>query len=125
MVQGDWAVACGGQWYQLDRQHEALSLVRRKGIVRTLRAGRVQLVSRGRKLKWRELPGRPLREKAKPVKVRRVALPPSANHLWRRFGMGVGRKYWRGVKAGGRAERLVIFLRKRGQVKRSAWLMFN
>src|SRR5664280_1407908 len=27
VVQGDWTVACGGQWYQLDRQHEALSLV--------------------------------------------------------------------------------------------------
>ena len=106
VVQGDWTVACDGQWYQLDRQHEALSLVRRKVIVRTLRDGRVQLVYRGRKLKWRQLPGRPLRVKAKLVKVRRVALPPSANHMWRRFGMGVGREYWRGVKASRRAERL-------------------
>ena len=106
VVQGDWTVACGGQWYQLDRQHEALSLVRRKVIVRTLRNGRVQLVYRGGKLKWRALPGRPLRVQAKPAKVRRVVLPPAANHLWRRFGMGVGRKYWRGVKASGRVERL-------------------
>ena len=106
VVQGDWTVACGGQWYQLDRQHEALSLVRRKVIVRTLRNGRVQLVYRGGKLKWRALPGRPLRVQAKPAKVRGVALPPAANHLWRQFGMGVGRKYWQGVKAGGRAERL-------------------
>jgi hypothetical protein len=106
VVQGDWTVACGGHWYQLDRQHEALNLVRRKVIVRTLRDGRVQLVYRDRKLKWRELPGRPLRVKAKLVKVRRVALPPSANHLWRPFGMGVGRKYWRGVKASGRAGQL-------------------
>jgi hypothetical protein len=106
VVQGDWTVACGGVWYQLDRQHEALNLVRRKVIVRTLRDGRVQLVYRGRKLKWRQLPGRPLRVKAKLVKVRRVALPPSANHMWRRFGMGVGREYWRGVKASRRAERL-------------------
>ena len=105
VVQGDWTVACGGKWYQLDRQHEALSLVRRKVIVRTLRDGRVQLVYRGNKLKWRQLPARPLRVKNKPVKVRPVAYPPAANHLWRRFGMGVGRKYWRGVKAGGR-ERL-------------------
>jgi hypothetical protein len=104
--QGDGTVACGGQWYQLDRQHEALNLVRRKGIVRTLRDGCVPLVSRGRKLKWRELPGRPLRGKDQPVKVRRVVQPPSANHLWRRFGRGVGRQYWRGVKASGRAERL-------------------
>jgi hypothetical protein len=106
VVQGDWTVACDGHWYQLDRQHEALSLVRRKVIVRTLREGRVQLVYRGGKLKWRALPGRPLRVKVNPVKVRGVALPPTANHLWRQFGMGVGRKYWRGVKASGRAERL-------------------
>src|ERR1039458_879113 len=46
VVQGDWTVACEGKWYQLDRQHEALSLVRRKVIVRTLRNGRVQLVYR-------------------------------------------------------------------------------
>jgi transposase-like protein len=106
VVQGDWTVACDGHWYQLDQQHEALSLVRRKVIVRTLREGRVQLVYRTQKLKWRELPGRPLRVKDKLVKIRRVALPPTANHLWRRLGMGVGREYWRGVKASGRAKRL-------------------
>jgi len=108
VVQGDWTVACGGKWYQLDRQHEALSLVRRKVIVRILRDGRVQVVYRTQKLKWRELPGRPLRVKEKPLKVRRAVLPPSANHLWRRFGMGVGRKYWRGVEARGRTERLAL-----------------
>ena len=47
VVQGDWTVACAGQRYQLDQRHEALSLVRRKVIVRTLRNGRVQLVYRG------------------------------------------------------------------------------
>ena len=30
VVSGDWTVACEGKRYQLDRQHEALSLVRRK-----------------------------------------------------------------------------------------------
>jgi hypothetical protein len=43
VVQGDWTVACEGKRYQLDRQHEALSLVRRKVIVRTLRNGRMQV----------------------------------------------------------------------------------
>ena len=43
---------------------------------------------------------------AKRVKTPTTVKPPSANHLWRRFGMGVGRNYWRGVKAHGRAERL-------------------
>ena len=43
VVQRDWTVASGGRWYQLDRQHEALSLAGRKVIVRTLRDGAVQL----------------------------------------------------------------------------------
>jgi hypothetical protein len=42
VVQRDWTVACEGQWYQLDRQHEALSLAGRKVVVRTLRDGRVR-----------------------------------------------------------------------------------
>ncbi len=42
VVQRDWTVGCEGKWYQLDRQHEALSLVKRKVIVRTLRDGREQ-----------------------------------------------------------------------------------
>ena len=106
VVQGDWTVACAGQWYQLDRQHEALSLVRRKVIVRTLRDRRVQLVYRGKKLKWRALPGRPARvsRPAKPVKAV-VALVPPSSHPWRRLGGAVGRKFWRGVKAKGQAMR--------------------
>ena len=39
VVQGDWTVACEGKRYQLDRQHEAMSLVRRKVIVRRRRKG--------------------------------------------------------------------------------------
>lgn len=106
VVQGDWTVACAGQWYQLDRQHEALSLVRRKVIVRTLRDGRVQLVYRGKKLKWRALPGRPARvsRPAKPVKARVISVP-APDHPWRRLGGGVGRKFWRGMKAQGQATR--------------------
>jgi transposase len=104
VVQRDWTVACGGQWYQLDQQHEALSLVGRRVIVRTLRDGRVQLEYRGKKLKWRPLPERAVQQ-PKPVKTRRVVMPPAASHPWRRLGMGVGREYWRGVKARGQAMR--------------------
>jgi len=99
VVQADWTVACGGKWYQLDPQHEALSLVRRQVIVRTLRDGREQIEYRGTKLRWRALPGRP--ERAQPkrtaVKVKAVK-PPGVEHPWRRFGMGVGRPYWRQQK---------------------------
>src|ERR1019366_8847916 len=92
VVQRDWTVACAGHCYQLDRQHEALSLAGRKVVVRTLRDGRVQLVYRGGKLKWRPLPDRPVRLKQiRPVKAVRRRQPPAANHPWRRSVLrGVG-----------------------------------
>src|ERR1039457_7662899 len=58
VVQRDWTVACEGKWYQLDRQHEALSLAGKKVTVRTLRDGWVQLEHRGTKLRWKTLSGR-------------------------------------------------------------------
>ena len=104
VVQRDWTVASGGQWYQLDRQHEALSLAGRKVIVRTLRDGREQIEYRGARLKWWRLPGRPVRVQPKPKpSVARVTRAPAAGHPWRRLDVGVGREYWRGVKARGRA----------------------
>jgi len=111
VVQGDWTVACGGQRYQLDRQHEALSLVRRKVIVRTLRNGRVQLVYRGKPLKWRTLPEGTVRKqtpakKTSPVKSKTAVEAPAPNHPWRRLGVSAGRKFWNGKKAQGRAARL-------------------
>ena len=110
VVQGDWTVACAGQRYQLDRQHEALSLVRRKVIVRTLRNGRVQLVYRDKRLKWRALPAgavRKLRTMKKQTKAKTKTEPaPAAIHPWRRDGVGAGRKFWNGIKAKGRAVRL-------------------
>jgi hypothetical protein len=85
VVQRDWTLACEGKWYQLDRQHEALSLAGRKVVVRTLRDGRVQLVYRGQKLKWRELPGRPApRRQSKPAKAAPERQPPPQTHPWRR-----------------------------------------
>ncbi len=110
VVQGDWTVACAGRRYQLDRQHEALSLVRRKVIVRTLRHGRVQLGHRGQQLKWRALPEGTMR-KQQPVQKKTKQVPtkgktvPAASHPWRRPGVGAGRKFWDGKKAEGRMRR--------------------
>ena len=113
VVQGDWTVACEGKRYQLGRQHEALSLVRRKVIVRRLRNGRVQLVYRGQQLKWRELPAGSVRKPpgAKPVRAEKrkpAGQAPALSHPWRRDGVGFGRPYWRGIKARGRAVRLAV-----------------
>ena len=118
VVQRDWTLSCANRWYQLDRQHEALSLVGRRVIVRTLRNGTIQLVYRGAKLRYRQLPGRPQRQtpRTKPVK----AVPnakPMTGHPWRRFasGIGPGRKFWRNIKAQGHAAR-----RARGSQLRAA-----
>ena len=119
VVQGDWTVACEGKRYQLDRQHEALSLVRRKVIVRTLRNGRVQLVYQGKALKWRALPAGAAR-KSSPLKVkplRKVKTKPETapawNHPWRRDGVGAGKRYWNGIKAEGRRTRVACRLGER------------
>jgi len=114
VVQGDWTVTCEGKRYQLDPQHEALSLVRRKVIVRTLRNGRVQLVYRGQRLQWRALPEGSVRKPTpvKQVRADRNELPtkagqtPAANHPWRRDGVGKGQQFWNGIQAQGRAVRL-------------------
>jgi hypothetical protein len=116
VVQGDWTVACAGQRYQLDKRHEALSLVRRKVIVRTLRNGQVQLVYRGKQLRWRRLPAGSVRKRkllkqspaAGKATLKKPVKKPSANHPWRRDGVGAGRKYWNRIKAQGRATRLAV-----------------
>lgn len=108
VVQRDWTLSCANCWYQLDRQHESLSLVGRKIIVRTLRSGIVQLVYRGAKLRYRLLPGRPERQasRSKPLKEVRTA-KPRIEHPWRRFasGIGQGREFWRKTKTNGRLVR--------------------
>ena len=113
VVQGDWTVACAGTRYQLDRQHEALRLVRRQVIVRTLRNGRVQLVYRGHALKWRTLPAGSVRKPppakaARKVRMKTAVKPPAQRHPWRWDGVGMGRRYWNRIKAQGRATRLAV-----------------
>ena len=104
VVQCDWTVACAGQWYQLDRHHEALRLAGKKVIVRTLRNGRVQLARDGVLLRWKELGGRPVRAKVK--RAARAPRPapwkPAADHPWRRGQVGAARL---AVGDGGRPER--------------------
>lgn len=58
VVQRDWTVQHEGKRYQLDQQHEAMSLAGRKVIVRRLRDGTLQLERQGIKLKWRAVASR-------------------------------------------------------------------
>jgi len=86
VAQKDWTVVCKGQWYQLDRRHESLSLAGKKVTVRTLRDGTVQLERQGLKLRFRRLPERPRRVVEQPLvsKVTTVAAKPTPGHPWRR-----------------------------------------
>jgi len=114
VVQRDWTVVCAGRWHQVEPQHEPLSLVGKKVVVRTLRDGRVQLVHRGKKLCWQALPERPRRSVVEPKAPKpHAVVKPAAEHPWRQLGMGVGRAYWRGVKVRGRAERTATRLAAR------------
>jgi hypothetical protein len=86
VVQRDWTVVHERRWYQLERQHEAMSLAGKKVMVRKLRDGTVQLERGGKKLRMRELNARPERQavaatvRPEPAKERK----PAANHSWRR-----------------------------------------
>jgi hypothetical protein len=85
VVQRDWTVVHERQWYQLDRQHEPLSLAGKKVIVRTLRDGSVQLLRGDSKLKFKKLTVRPERQ-AEPAAVQPRAAKewkPAAAHPWR------------------------------------------
>ena len=101
VVARDWTVRHEGRRYQLDRQHEAMSLAGRTVTVRRLRDGTMQLEHRGVKLKWREVACRPERAKAEPKvenQASRRESKPAAHHPWRVQRVGSARR---------RAKRLV------------------
>ena len=106
VVQRDWTVAWEGRWFQIESDHQALCLAGRSVIVRQLRDGTVQLLRDGQKLQCRELAQRPARA-PRPKALKRGVSPikPGAAHPWRQFGTGVGKQFWRGIKARIRAAR--------------------
>jgi hypothetical protein len=104
VVAKDWTVAWAGRWFQIAAEHEGLSLAGRKVMVRRLRCGTVQLLYAGAKLRWKELPTRPLRVAAPPRRRGRIKLvKPGTQHPWRKDGVGSGKEFWRSEKARGAA----------------------
>jgi hypothetical protein len=102
VVAKDWTVAWDSRWYQIEAEHEGLSLAGRKVTVRQLRCGTVQLLYAGAKLRWKELPARPLRVAAPPRRLGRIKLlKPGKSHPWRQDGVGPGQEFWRREKARG------------------------
>lgn len=109
IVQRDWTIVCEGQWHQISKEHEGLSLAGRAVTVRTRRSGKVELVYRGRVLRARALTAKPERRKPEARRVGPVALvKPAAEHPWKRFGAGTGKQYWKAMRAVGRAARMSL-----------------
>ena len=104
VVAKDWTVGWEGRWFQIAAEHERLSLVDRKVVVRKLRCGTMQLLYEGKKLRWKELPSRPVRERPQPRRVGRTKLfKPKKEHPWRQGGAAAGKKFWSAEKARGAA----------------------
>jgi hypothetical protein len=102
VVAKDWTVAWEGRWFQINAEHEGLSLAGRKVMVRELRCGKVQLLYAGAKLRWKELPARPLKVPAPPRRLGRIQLlKPGKDQRWRQDGVGPGKEFWRSEKARG------------------------
>jgi len=104
VVRKDWTIGWEGRWFQIPCVHEKLRLPGRMIIVRQLRSGEIQLVHRGRKLSWTELPQRPTCAAEPPRRVGRTALlKPAPEHPWNRSGIANGKPFWAQKKAAGYA----------------------
>ena len=104
VVAKDWTVAWNGRWFQINAEHEPMSLVGRAVTVRRQRSGAMQLLYGDKKLLWKELPQRPVPVKPEPRRVGRIALiKPKGEHPWRRSAVGAGTNFWRKERARGAA----------------------
>jgi transposase len=101
VVGKDWTVAWDCRWFQIAAEHERLSLAGRNVMVRQLRCGTVQLLYNGVKLRWKELPARPLKVTAPRPGGRIPLSKPGQAHPWRQRGAGFGQEFWRSEKARG------------------------
>jgi hypothetical protein len=106
VVRKDWTVSWDNRFFQIEAEHENLSLAGRRVLVRLLRNGTVQLVYDGRKLKWKELPTKPPTAPREPRRVGRTrVIKPAAGHPWTGQAIFGGKRFWNRVKAEGRQAR--------------------
>ena len=90
-VDRDWTVSWQNRCLQILKDNVVLPLPRRTITVRQLRTGHLQLLHKGQKLRWRELPKRTptlvIKHKSKPVTSSHIRLPykPPIDHPWRKL----------------------------------------
>lgn len=106
VVARNWTVTWKGRWFQIQAEHESLSLVGRKVTLRRLRSRVVQLLYGSKRLSFKELPQRPVHVPPTPQRVGRTRLiKPEVRHPWRRDRVAAGKQFWRGEKTRGRRVR--------------------
>ena len=106
VVHGDWTLLWNRRWLQLCVENASLELVGRRVMVREKVDGQLEILYRGRKLPFKELPARPQpsdrlrvknagKEKSRGAsnegkeKVKKLTSP------WRRFGFAAAQAYWK------------------------------
>jgi transposase len=104
VVAQDGTIRWDNRYFQLLRQKKEASLAGRRILVRQLRDGRVQLLSAGQQLRWKELPTRPQPAAVLPRPNRCIAprVAPAVNHPWRSFGVARAVNFCRDYATGKR-----------------------
>lgn len=82
-VSADWCVRWRNRIFQLNRRHEAMGLAGREVTVREKLGGRIELLSQGHKLHWKELKEAPARAEPRRVIRNNERWVPPAGHPWR------------------------------------------
>jgi hypothetical protein len=105
VVAADGTVSWHNRYLQLCRQSGELGLVGKPILVRQHRDGRLQLLSGGQTLRWKELPARPKPpgKPPQPLRPGRPNLIPAGNHPWRSFGVARSKKFCREWATGQRS----------------------
>jgi hypothetical protein len=86
VVQNDWTVQWRGRWFQIDERERSAGLARQRVLVIERLDGHIELLYRGRRLSWQELPERPSRDKRQPGGPQgfsRLGHKPPPNHPWK------------------------------------------
>ena len=106
VVRGDWTLLWNRRWLQLAPANARLELVGRRVTVREKVDGQVEILYRGRKLPFKELPARPTPTRSLLVGNTRKEKSRGASNSgkeeikkltspWRRFGFAASPAYWK------------------------------
>jgi hypothetical protein len=94
----DWTVQWERKWLQLTKENRVLNLAGKKVRVRQTLEGKLQLLYQGKKLKWKELRGRPKRLREE-KEVGDESKKEPVRSSWENFGRAAGKGHWRKARS--------------------------